>query len=26
MKITLIKRHFDSMHVRKLNEASSEAA
>jgi stalled ribosome rescue protein Dom34 len=25
MKITLIKRHFDSMHVRKLKEASSEA-
>jgi len=25
MKITLIKRRFDSMHVRKLNEAASES-
>lgn len=26
MKITLIKKHFDSMHVRKLKEATSGAA
>ena len=25
MKITIIKKHFDSIHVRKLNEAASES-
>jgi len=25
MKVTLIKRHFDSIHLKKLHEATSEA-